>query len=69
MQPTSAPTAKPSVHASQADENGAGADALFTWLTQLKAEENAEDDPSRYASPPCYLAEFSEDFEDHPARS
>ncbi len=55
--------------AAQAEEDGAGADALFTWLTQLKTEENAEDELSRYASPPCYLAEFSDlEGADHTAK-
>ncbi len=67
MNPTSStPTEQPP----QEDEEGVSAGALFTWLTHLKAVEGAEDEPSRYASPPCYLAEFSaEDSADHSAES
>lgn len=68
MTPTSKPTVKPSV-ATQVEEDGADAGALFNWLTQLKTEESAEDEPSHYASPPCYLAEFAEDFADHSSES
>ncbi len=69
MPPTSTPTVKLPMAAAQAEGDGADAAALFTWLTQLKAEEDAEDEPSRYASPPCYLAEFSDlDSANHTAK-
>jgi hypothetical protein len=60
MKPTSSiPTEQPSHAAAQADSEDVSAGALFTWLSQLKAAEDAEEEPARYASPPCYLAEFS----------
>lgn len=44
-------------------------DVLLAWLSQLKAMESAEEEPTPYASPPCYLAEFSDaDFADHTAQ-
>ncbi|WP_395746185.1 hypothetical protein [Prosthecobacter sp.] len=55
-----ASTGRLSKAAAQAETDSAGADVLFTWLqTQLRAAKDAEDEPARYASPPCYLAEFS----------
>lgn len=62
------------MNAPQAEETGdaANTDALFAWLPLLaKAEEmeNVEDEPVRYASPPCYLAEFSDaECTDHAAK-
>lgn len=31
---------------------------LLAWLPALSQAEPPEDEPTRYASPPCYLAEF-----------
>lgn len=41
----------------EAQSTAADTEALFASLA--KAEE-MEDEPVRYASPPCYLAEFSD---------
>jgi hypothetical protein len=49
--------------------DGPNADALLAWLHLLRKAEEAEDELPPYASPPCYLAEFSAaDLSDHPAK-
>jgi hypothetical protein len=62
------PSSKDAPHA-EVKSDAANTEALFAWLPLLaKAEEmkDVEDVPLRYASPPCYLAEFSdEDSADH----
>ncbi|MCF7788307.1 MAG: hypothetical protein K9N47_19445 [Prosthecobacter sp.] len=40
--------------------DGVGEDALFAWLPLLAKAEDMEEEPLRYSSPPCYLAEFSD---------
>ena len=48
--------------------DGVGADSLFAWLPLLAKAEDTEEEPARYSSPPCYLAEFPEaDLADHAA--
>lgn len=48
---------------------GPGADALLAQLAHLAKEQELEDEPASYASPPCYLAEFSDaGLADHPAK-
>lgn len=48
---------------------GLVADALLSQLAHLAKEQEIEDEPASYASPPCYLAQFSNaDFADETAQ-
>ncbi len=45
------------------------AEALLTWLPHLAQAQEIEDEPASFASPPCYLAQFSDaDFADETAK-
>lgn len=39
---------------------GAGAEHLLAWLPHLAQAQEIEDEPVAFASPPCYLARFSD---------
>lgn len=46
-----------------------GAEALLAWLPQLAKAQEIEDETASFASPPCYLAQFSDaDFADEAAQ-
>lgn len=46
-----------------------GAEALLAWLPHLAKAQEIEDEPAGFASPPCYLAQFSDaDFADETAK-
>jgi hypothetical protein len=48
---------------------GTGAEALLAWLPHLAQAQEIEDEPASFASPPCYLAQFSDvDFADETAK-
>jgi hypothetical protein len=62
------PSSKDAPHAEE-KSNAANTHALHVSLPLLAKAEEREDVPLRYASPPCYLAEFSdEDSADHTAK-
>ncbi|MHB1081827.1 MAG: hypothetical protein ACYC67_20730 [Prosthecobacter sp.] len=39
---------------------GTGAEPLLAWLPVLAKAQELEDEPESFASPPCYLAHFSD---------
>ena len=46
-----------------------GAEALLAWLPHLAKAQEIEEEPASFASPPCYLAQFSDaDFADETAK-
>lgn len=46
-----------------------GAEPLLDWLPVLAKAQELEDEPESFASPPCYLAQFSDaDFADETAK-
>ena len=46
-----------------------GAEALLAWLPHLAKAQEIEDEPASFASPPCYLAQFSDaDLTDETAK-
>ncbi len=46
-----------------------GAETLLAWLPHLANAQEIEDEPASFASPPCYLAQFSDaDFADETAK-
>lgn len=43
--------------------------SLLAWLPHLAKAQDTEDEPTGYASPPCYLAQFSDvDFAEETAK-
>jgi hypothetical protein len=65
MKPRSATDVKTAESASEET----GAESLLAWLPHLAKAQESEDEPVGFASPPCYLAEFSDvDFTDKTAK-
>lgn len=49
----------------ESEPESTGAEALLAWLPHLAQAQDLEDEPASFASPPCYLAQFSDaDFAD-----
>ena len=44
----------------QDSQESTGAEALLAWLPHLAKAQETEDEPASFASPPCYLAQFSD---------
>lgn len=65
MKPPSPAAVTPAESTSEAT----GAEPLLAWLPVLAKAQELEDEPERFASPPCYLAQFSDaDFADETAK-
>ncbi|WP_397382841.1 hypothetical protein [Prosthecobacter sp.] len=65
MKPSSPTDLTPAESASE----DTGAEALLAWLPDLAQAQEIEDEPASFASPPCYLAQFSDaDFADETAK-
>ncbi len=44
----------------KSESEATGAEALLAWLPHLAKAQEIEDEPASFASPPCYLAQFSD---------
>lgn len=53
------PNSPTDVAPAESTPEAAGAEDLLAWLPHLAKAEELEEEPASYASPPCYLAQFS----------
>ncbi|MCX6850390.1 MAG: hypothetical protein NTY98_15835 [Verrucomicrobia bacterium] len=63
------PSSPIDVTPAESEPESTSAEALLTWLPHLAKAQEIEDEPAGFASPPCYLAQFSDaDFADETAQ-
>lgn len=63
------PPSPTDVTPAESTPEGTGAETLLAWLPHLAKAQEIEDEPASFASPPCYLAQFSDaDFADEIAK-